>query len=121
MSADIILRIFLRAKPLPPHQAWGFSTDQEGCQRGRGAEPQCPHDPHETLTFRDGLKLCVIGQVTHFNPINTRQQKLNLLQDRQGWGTEAGLRPESGGLGLQEHTAEYKKLWSKGGDKKTLN
>lgn len=40
-------------------------------------------NPHETLTFRDGLKLCVIGQVTHFNPINTRQQKLNLLQDRQ--------------------------------------
>lgn len=89
MSADIILRIFLRAKPLQPHQAWGFSTDQEGCQGVGGGQKHNappPPDPHETLTFRDGLKLCVIGQVTHFNPINTRQQKLNLLQDRQGWG-----------------------------------
>lgn len=84
MSADIILRIFLRAKPLPPHQAWGFSTDQEGCRGGGGGRTTMPPNPHETLTFRDGLKLCVIGQVTHFNPINTRQQKLNLLQDRQG-------------------------------------
>lgn len=55
-----------------------------------------PPDPHETLTFRDGLKLYVIELVTHFNPINTSQQKLNLLQDRQGWGTEAGLSIESG-------------------------
>lgn len=58
-----------------------------------------PPDPHEILTFRDGLKLSVIELVTHFNPINTRQQKLNLLQDRQGWGTEAGLRIENWGLG----------------------
>lgn len=58
-----------------------------------------PPDPHETLTFRDGLKLCVIELVTHFNPINTRQQKLNLLQDRQGRGTQAGRGSESGGLG----------------------
>lgn len=58
-----------------------------------------PPDPHETLTFRDGLKLSVIELVTHFNPINTSQQKLNLLQDRQGRGMEAGLRIETGGWG----------------------
>lgn len=58
-----------------------------------------PPDPHETLTFRDGLKLSVIELVTHFNPINTSQQKLNLLQDRQGWGMEAGLRIENWGAG----------------------
>lgn len=65
-----------------------------------GRQPHnAPSDPHETLTFRDGLKLCVIELVTHFNPINTRQQKLNLLQDRQGRGTQAGRGIESGGVG----------------------
>lgn len=67
--------------------------------RGGGQPHNVPPDPHETLTFRDGLKLCVIELVTHFNPINTGQQKLNLLQDRQGRGTQAGRGIESGGLG----------------------
>lgn len=58
-----------------------------------------PPDPHETLTFRDGLKLSVIELVTHFNPINTCQQKLNLLQDRQGRGMEVGLCIGNGGDG----------------------
>ena len=60
-----------------------------------------PPDPHETLTFRDGLKLSVIELVTHFNPINTSQQKLNLLQDRQGQGMEAGPRIEKWGAGTR--------------------
>lgn len=67
---------------------------------GAGGPHNAPSDPHETLTFRDGLKLCVIELVTHFNPINTRQQKLNLLQDRQGRGTQAGRGIESGGVGF---------------------
>lgn len=71
--------------------------------------PNTTTDPHETLTFRDGLKLCVTGQVTHFNPINTRQQKLNLLQDRQGWGTAAGLSIESGGGGYRNILSKCKK------------
>lgn len=66
-------------------------------------------DPHETLTFRGGLKLSVIELVTHFNPINTSQQKLNLLQDRQGWGTEAGGRIETRGLRLVGDFQEVKK------------
>lgn len=49
-------------------------------------------DPHEILTFRDGLKLTVIELVTHFNPINTSQQRLNLLQDRHNEAKEAALR-----------------------------
>lgn len=91
----------------PPGQTFatpsglGFLLRSGGLPGGgrRAAAPQCPPDPHETLTFRDGLKLCVIELVTHFNPINTRQQKLNLLQDRQGRGTQAGRGIESGGLG----------------------
>lgn len=79
-----------------------------------------PPDPHETLTFRDGLKLSVIELVTHFNPINTSQQKLNLLQDRQGWGTEAGPRIESGGWDQGEMFLEVQKLCSKW-NKKMLN
>jgi len=97
MSADIILRIFLQAKPLPPPSGPGSLLRSGGLPEGGETEPQCPPDPHETLTFRDGLKLSVIELVTHFNPINTSQQKLKLLQDRQGWGMEAGLWIETGG------------------------
>lgn len=97
MSADIILRIFLEAKPLPPPSGLGFLLRSGGLPEGGKDRTTMPPDPHETLTFRDGLKLSVIELVTHFNPINTSQQKLNLLQDRQGWGMEAGLRIETGG------------------------
>lgn len=89
----------------PPGQTFatpsglGFLLRSGGLPGGSGGSPTMPPDPHETLTFRDGLKLCVIELVTHFNPINTRQQKLNLLQDRQGRGTQAGRGIESGGLG----------------------
>ncbi len=73
-----------------------------------------PPDPHETLTFRDGLKLSVIELVTHFNPINTSQQKPNLLQDRQGWGMEAGLRIESGGWDKRKILWKYKNYKAEG-------
>ncbi|KAK5886031.1 hypothetical protein CesoFtcFv8_017109 [Champsocephalus esox] len=100
MSADIILRIFLEAKPLPAPSGLGSLLRSGGCQRGERQNHNAP-DPPETLTFRDGLKLSVIELVTHFNPINGSQQKLNLLQDRQGgWGSEAGLQIETGGPGL---------------------
>lgn len=96
MSADIILRIFLEANLCHPIRP-GVSPPIRRAARGGKDRTTMPPDPHETLTFRDGLKLSVIELVTHFNPINTSQQKLNLLQDRQGWGTEAGLSLESGG------------------------
>lgn len=73
-----------------------------------------PPDPHETLTFRDGLKLSVIQLVTHFNPINTSQQKLNLLQDRQGWGREAGLGIEQGGWDWKKMFLKYRNCVAKG-------
>lgn len=79
-----------------------------------------PPDPHEILTFRAGLKLPVIEQVTHFNPINTSQQKLNLLQDRQDWGLEAGLKIETGGWDQRETLWKYENCVAKG-NKKMLN
>lgn len=86
MSADIILRIFLEAKPSPPPPGQGLLPRSRRAARGEKGKITIPLHPHEILTFRDGLKLSVIELVTHFNPINTSQQKPNLLQDRQGWG-----------------------------------
>lgn len=97
MSADIILRIFLGAKPLPPLSGPGSLLRSEWLPEGVEKRKKKTCDPHEILKFRDGLKLYVIELVTSFNPINTSQQKLNLLQDRHGWGTVATPRVDTGG------------------------
>lgn len=49
MSADIILRIFLEAKPLPPPSGLGFLLRSEGLPEGGKTEPQCPPTPMRYL------------------------------------------------------------------------
>lgn len=66
MSADIILRIFLQANPSPPPPGQGLLPRSRRAARGEKGRIPMPPDPHEILTFRDGLKLSVIELVNPF-------------------------------------------------------